>query len=388
MRAGLIVIVLLLAVAVAAQLLAADPGYVLLLFQGWVVEMTVPILLVLLVALLVVAGLFRRIRQAPRLVAERAAKAGARRTGKRVARGLVELAAGRVNRAERLLARAAGRSQAPVLQYLAAARLAHAAGDEKRCEHWLGLAEKAQPEARDAISLERAELHLRAGGLAAAMRCLKDILEREPRHLQALRLAIPLYMQRGEWAEASRRLKALRKHGQPAAEGAARWTVETYTGLLGDAEDVRSIRRIWAEVPKELRSEEGLVLAHARALMRHGAHDLAEQALRRRLASTWSSVLAAAYGEVEPRDIAAAIRHAETWLGEHPQDAGLLLALGRLCRKAQLWGKARSYLESGLSLDESRHAWLELAEMLEELNEKEAADQAFRKGLRAGITGG
>ena len=382
MRAGLIVVLLLLAVAVAAQFLAADPGYVLLLFQGWVVEMTVPILLALLVLLLVVAGLLRRVRQAPRLVAERAAKASARRTGRRVARGLIALASGRVARAERLLARAAGRSKAPILQYLAAARLAHASGDGERRDHWFALAEKAQPEARDAISLERAELHMRAGEQAAAMRYLAEILERAPRHLQALRLAIPLNMKRGEWAEASRRLKALRKHGQSAAAEAARWTVETYSGLLAAAEDARSVQRVWGEVPKELRSAERLVLAHARALIGHGAHDLAEQDLRRRLASAWSSELAAAYGEVEPRDIPAAIRHAESWLAEHPQDAALLLALGRLCRKARLWGKARSYLESGLSISESRQGWLELAEMLEELNEKDAADEAFRKGLR------
>lgn len=383
MLAGLIVVLLLLAVAVAAQFLAVDPGYVLLLFQGWVVEMTVPVLLVMLALLLAAAGLLRRVRQAPKRVAERAARAAARRTGKRVARGLVALAAGQMARAERLLARAAGRSKAPVLQYLAAARLAHASGDGERRDHWFALAEKAQPEARDAISLERAELHARSGEQAAAMRYLQEILEREPRHLQALRLAIPLCMRRGDWTEARRRLKALRKHGQTAAADAARWMVETYSGLLGAAADARSVRRIWGEVPKELRSAERLALAHARALMRHGAHDLAEQDLRRRLTSAWSSELAAAYGEVEPRDIPAAIRHAESWLAEHPQDGALLLALGRLCRKARLWGKARSYLESGLSLDESPRGWLELAEMLEELDQKQAADEAFRKGLRA-----
>ena len=384
MRAGLIVVLLLLVVAVAAQFLAADPGYVLISFQGWAVEMTIPILLALLVLLLVLASLARRIRQAPRLVAERAAKAGARRTGRRVARGLVALAAGQRARAERLLAKAAARSKAPVLQYLAAARLAHASGDRERRDHWFSLAEKAQPEARDAISLERSELHLQAGELAVAMGYLGDILEREPRHLQALRLAIPLHLQREEWAEAARRLKALRKHGQTAAGDAAKWTVAAYCGLLGAAEDARRVQRLLAEVPRELRAENRLRLAFARALMRHGAHDLAEQDIRRRLTAEWNSELAGAYGELKPRDIPAAIRHAEGWLAEHPEDGSLLLALGRLCRKAQLWGKARSYLETGLSLLESRQGWLELAELLEVLDEKAAADDAYRKGSRCG----
>ena len=384
MRAGLIVVLLLLLVAVAAQFLAADPGYVLISFQGWAVEMTIPILLALLVLLLVLASLARRIRQAPRLVAERAAKAGARRTGRRVARGLVALAAGQLARAERLLAKAAARSNAPMLQYLAAARLAHASGDAERRDQWFALAEKAQPEARDAISLERAELHLQAGELAAAMGYLGGILERQPRHLQALRLAIPLHLQREEWAEAGSRLKALRKHGQTAAADAAKWTVAAYCGLLGAAEDARRVQRLLGEVPRELRTENRLGLAFAQALMRHGAHDLAEQDLRRRLTVEWDSVLAGAYGELKPRDIPAAIRHAESWLADHPDDGSLLLALGRLCRKAQLWGKARSYLETGLSLRESRRGWLELAELLDELDEKAAADEAYRNGSRHG----
>ena len=384
MRAGLIVVLALLLVAVAAQFLAADSGYVLISFQGWAVEMTVPILIALLALLLVAAGLLRRIRQAPRRVAERAARASARRTGRRVARGLAALAAGRIARAERLLGRAARRSKAPILQYLAAARLAHGSGDAERRDRWFSLAEKAQPEARDAIALERAELHLKSGEQAAAMSYLGGILEREPRHLQALRLYIPLQLQRREWAEAARRLRALRKHGQGAAGDVAMWTVEAYAGLLQQAEDARRVQRLWGEIPRGMRANERLVLAHARALIRHEAHELAEQDLRRRLDAEWSSELAGAYGEIKPRDMPAAIRHAESWLAEHPEDAALLLALGRLCRKAKLWGKARSYLETSLGLSESRQGWLELAEMLEELDEKEAADDAYRKGLRTG----
>jgi len=384
MRAGLIVVLVLLLVAVAAQFLAGDAGYVLISFQGWAVEMTVPILIVLLALLLFVAGLLRRIRQAPRLVAERAAKASARRTGRRVARGLTALAAGRLARAERLLARSADRSQAPVLQYLAAARLAHGSGDAERRDHWFALAEKAQPEARDAVALERAELHLGSGEQAAAMSHLAGILEREPRHLQALRLFIPLQLQRQEWAEAARRLKALRKHGQTAAGDAAIWTVTAYTGLLGEASDARRVQRLWGEIPRDLRGNDNLVLAHARALMRNGAHELAEQGLRRRLEAQWNPELAVAYGELELRDVPAAIRHAEGWLAENPQDAALLLALGRLCRKAKLWGKARSYIETSLGLEESRGGWRELAELLEELDDSEAAGEAYRKGLRFG----
>ena len=385
MRTGLLIVLLLLVVALAAQFLAADPGYVLVSFRGWTVEMTVPILLTALMLLLLAAGLLRRVRRAPRRMAERVARAKSRHTGRRVARALVALGAGRAARAERLLAKSAERSNAPVLQYLAAARLAHASGNPQRRDHWFSLARRAQPEARDALSLEQAELHLRSGEQAAAARFLGDILERQPRHLQALRLAIPLHLRRGDFAEAARRLRALRKHGQAAAGDAARWTVEACAGLLGGSADTREARRFWGEVPRELRSDERLAVAYARALMRHGAHDLAEQHIRRQLKSSWSSRVAAAYGEVRPHDIPAAIRHAESWLDENPGDHALLLSLGRLCRNARLWGKARSYLEAALSIKDSARGWLELADLLEELDEKQAADEAFRKGLKVEV---
>jgi len=227
-------------------------------------------------------------------------------------------------------------------------------------------------------------MHLKAGEQAAAMNHLAGILEREPRHLQALRLFIPLQLQREEWAEAARRLKALRKHGQTNAGDTALWTVKAYTELLAEADDARRVQRLWGEIPRDLRANQNLALAYARALMQSGAHELAEQDLRRRLGAQWSPELAAAYGELELRDIPAAIRHAESWLAENPEDGALLLALGRLCRKAKLWGKARSYLETSLGLEESRAGWLELAGMLDELDEKEAADDAYRKGLRFG----
>lgn len=381
MRAGLLVVVMLLLVAAVAQFLAADAGYVLISFQDWAVEMTLPILIALLFALLFLARIVRRIRQAPKRVAERAARMRARRTGRRVARGLAALGAGRMARAERLLAKAADRSASPVLQYLAAARLAHGSGDGERRDRWFALAEKAQPEARDAIALERAELHLRAGEQAAAMGHLAGILERVPRHLQALRLYIPLQLQRQQWAEAARRLKALRKNAEAASGDTAHWTVQAYSGLLAEADNARRVQRLWGEIPRQLRSNEALALAYVRALMRNGAHESAERDLRRRLDAQWSGELAAAYGELELRDIPAAIRQAESWLADNPDDSALLLALGRLCRKAKLWGKARSYLETALGLEESGGGWLELAGMLEELGEAEAAASAYRKGL-------
>ena len=92
----------------------------------------------------------------------------------------------------------------------------------------------------------------------------------------------------------------------------------------------------------------------------------------------WDSSLVEAYGECEGGDVLARIAHAEKWLATHPRDAKLLLTLGRLCRRRQLWGKAQSYLEASLAVDASRAAHLELAGLLDSLDKPGEADRHYR----------
>ena len=78
-------------------------------------------------------------------------------------------------------------------------------------------------------------------------------------------------------------------------------------------------------------------------------------------------------------DVLARIAHAEKWLAQHPRDAQLLFALGRLCRRKQLWGKAQSYLEASLSIRPMRHTHLELASLFDELGRTEEANRHYRQ---------
>jgi hypothetical protein len=66
------------------------------------------------------------------------------------------------------------------------------------------------------------------------------------------------------------------------------------------------------------------------------------------------SELAGLYAECRGGDTLGRIARAEKWLEKHPEDARLLLALGRLCREQQLWGKAQSYFEASLACSQVR----------------------------------
>ena len=87
------------------------------------------------------------------------------------------------------------------------------------------------------------------------------------------------------------------------------------------------------------------------------------------------------FGLVEGADASRQLKQAETWLDQHADDPDLLLATARLCLRNELWGKARSYLETVISLRPSPEAYREYGHLLNQLGEADAAADAFREGL-------
>ena len=58
-----------------------------------------------------------------------------------------------------------------------------------------------------------------------------------------------------------------------------------------------------------------------------------------------------------------------------------MLTAARLCLRNELWGKARSYLETVISLRPTPEAYQEYGQLLNRLGEGDAAADAFRDGL-------
>jgi HemY protein len=101
------------------------------------------------------------------------------------------------------------------------------------------------------------------------------------------------------------------------------------------------------------------------------------------LNAQWDSELVTQYGECHNDDNIAQIEQAERWLKQHTDDAGLLLALGKLCMHQKLWGKAQSYLDASLSLQNSRGAYVALGKLAEKLGNQEQALTYFQKSMQA-----
>ena len=381
MKIGIIVILAALVSAFIAQALFTDPGYVAISIRGYLVETNVFVLLgaiaLVVLAILIVAKLLA----APRLIGEAAGRYRAGRAGQKLTLGMIEVAEGNYAKGEKLLARAAGSSDAPLLNYLQAARAAHLQGQDERRDEWLKLAYENTPDAANAVLLTQAELQLDRGQHEQALATLRRLEENSREHSYALALLGRLYYRLEDWAMLADLLPRIEKQGRVNSATLDKWAIRVHREILNAAADGEAIDSAWRAVPKRIKSESDVLVAYFEALMRVGLPDRAEKELAARLKSDWRGPLVRLYGLIETVDNSKQLGRAEGWLDRHADDPDLLLATARLCLRNELWGKARSYLETVIGLRPSPEAYQEYGHLLNQLGEDDAAAQAFRDGL-------
>jgi HemY protein len=128
------------------------------------------------------------------------------------------------------------------------------------------------------------------------------------------------------------------------------------------------------------------VATYVRGLLALGGGDTAENLVRETLRRQWDAELVRLYGLADSKNAAQQLATAEEWLKRHQRHPLLLLTLGRLAMRAQLWGKARAYLEASAGMEARAETYRMLGELLERMEEETLARDYYHKGL-ALVTG-
>lgn len=289
---------------------------------------------------------------------------------------------GRYGHALRSAEKAADAGESPQLMALIAARSAHAMRDDARAQAWLSKAEENGDPMRAARLMTQVELYCDARRFNDAKDSLDGLDKGGQRHIAALRLALKVRQGARQWDEVLRLSRQLEKHKAMTPEHASLVRLSAHQeNLRGLGLDALQLQAYWEDLPNGEKRDAKLALIMVRALIDCGdaqACQLAQSIIEQHLAQEWEPLLAGHYADCQAGDARARIVQAEKWLAEHPDDSALLLALGRLCRQQQLWGKAQSYLEASISLLPSRAAHLELASLLDHLERGESANIHYR----------
>jgi HemY protein len=388
MKGAAIVALALVGGGLLAHLLLADPGYVAIRVGRSLLETTLPVFVLLLAAGYLVAGGVSRAFASRRRIAQLRAERRRRRARDDTQRGLIELAAGQWKSAEDLLSRAAPDADSPAANYLVAARAADLLDATDRRDEWLSRAQEDAPEARAAALVTLSEMQMRRGQDEAALQTLEQLDASGDLNSRGLELMARLCQKLGR----SEQLRAL----GPRLLSAKELPEEKVNELLaqvrleeirvaGERADASQLEKAWSDLPRAVRKLPQSILTYARAAMACRDHAGAERVLRELIDETGDTAAVRAYGDLVLPDPLAPLERAETWLRKRPEDPDLLASCARLCLRAELFGKARSYLEASLARRPSAESSLILADLLEQMGERERAMQCLRQSVTQSV---
>lgn len=389
MKMLLYAIVVLAVVVIITLAAIADPGYVLITRAPFSIELSLTFFVVLFAILFAaVYALLRLVINGLHLPAQ-VAQWNVHRLKHNAQRnqsvGLMQLIQGDWRKAERNLIAHASDSDTPVVNYLGAAMAAQELNHPDNRDRYLALAHEHAPKQRLAIDLTQASLQQQGEQTEQALATLTRLHEAAPKNSRVLKLLVSVYRQLRDWKGIASLLKALRKSRSYSAKELEQLEIDTYQALLthsGNSDITPSAQEIWRDaIPRSFQSNTLLLTHYINRLIELGDMETADSVLRKNLNKKWDTQLIYLYGLVEAPNPGEQLKYAERCLHLHPYSSNLLLTLGRLAMRNQIWGRARSYLESAIASSSLPEAYNELGHLLEQLGESEQALECYRQGL-------
>jgi HemY protein len=360
-----------------------NAGYVLLVLPAHRIELSVNLAAILLLAAVLVFYLLLRTLVLALGMPARARefrrnqeRLRGRRTLQDALKAFFE---GRHGRAERAAKEAIAVGESPALALTVAARAAHELRSFQSRDDYLQQMEKLAPQDGYLRAMTQAELLLEERRYHDALHALSQLPDK---HTAALKLEMRAHQLARNWDQVLALLPQLekRKVFEPGVLVQLRHYAQT-ENLKRKAQDGKGLRDYWERLPPADRKDGRVATAAAQCFIALGGCAEAHRIIEESLEESWDSTLLPLYVECLPRDARKHLERAEAWLKRNPGDPTLLLVLGLICMKQELWGKARSYLEASLSVEPSHTAFVTLGELLERTGKPEEASAVYRRGL-------
>lgn len=384
---GLFWIIVLACAAVAVALGARmNDGYVLLVFPPWRAEVSLNLFILALLGVVVVLYLGMRALSVTFGLPKRVSEYRARRQRENAVQVFQDavrlLFEGRFGQALKKAIEAHATGIAPGLSALIAARASQRMREPEKQQYWLEHAKTDDPRTESATLMLDAEMANEERRFDEALAALEKLQGKHGRHIAALRLEMRARQGLGDWDGVLKLVRQLVKRDALPPEVVREVRTQAHLGNIAKrVADQGKLTAYLRTVPEEELGRR-VVLAAARALVDQGGELEAQKLIESVLDSVenkeWQPELLVIYGRLTGSEQTARIAKAEGWLRQHPEDARLLEALGRMCLRQRLWGKAQSYLEAALAVDPSQQAHLELARLFDQLQRTDEANKHYR----------
>lgn len=377
----------LFATAVALNTAMHNSGYVLLVYPPYRVELSLTLFIALSLLVFVCGYALMRVSISVLQLPTHVRKFRLIRVQAKSRELLEEMLAafleGRYAAAEKAAVSAMKSGESSVLYPVIAARSAHELREYQRRDDYLSAAEGRTIGEETMRLVTTSKFMLDQHDPEAALKSLRELRDSGVKgHTGALSLELKAQQQACNWDEVLSLLVQLEKRNAIDPVLAAQLRQQAWLEKILQQENQAGLNACLKAMPEEFKRLARIVTVAARTLIQQGGFAAAQQLLADSLNAQWDSELVELYGDCRSDDGVAQIEQAEKWLNLHQQDAGLLLALGKLCLHRKLWGKAQNYLDASVSLKPSYAAYTALGQLAEQLGKSDEAFRYFQSAMK------
>jgi len=378
-----------------------DPGYLLIAFGSTTFETSLFALLVAVTVLYLVIKLilivFHWINPWNLIRFGRNYKEHLRaKSRSKTIEGLLYFTRGNWESSYNLLKKGMKDSDASVVNYLAAAYAAYQQGNKEAWMNCLETAKNKYPAARSTINSLKAQLLFKSNQLEQCVAVLQQMKTSSLNDASLLQLLKDVYLKLNDWEQLENLLPALEKNsvvdGLEAEQIRVRIFMENLYRIssrrvdFSDVEISAQLEKAWKKGTASYKQDEKIVKHYADILFKLDQKEQAGKAIEVALNKNWSDELIKRYGELDFGTPHQQLLIAESWIQKRPGNARLLVALGRLAMRNELWGKAREYFDTSIEISSTAEAHGELARLLKFLGEEKLSyehQEKFVQGLGA-----
>lgn len=380
----LVLWVLTLVAAAVAVVIAAqyDNGSVLMIVPPYKVELTINIFIIVLIvtffifylALRLIAnvlGLSKHLQQ--------------KKINETTLTALKAFFEEHYDKAEKAAATGLKLKSSPIISALnaaIAARAAHQQANYSRRDHYLDISEQKAPQEKAIRLVTQAELLLEEGRHEEALNALQSLYSTGGLQSTAvLQLELKAQQMAQNW-DAVLELTNILEKRYPIDKTLINQLKHRahIENIKKNGSNLELLNKYWNNLTPAEKLDSRLAATAARAYMALNEVSVAQKIIEQSIDTKLDSELIALYAKCLDGSVSWQIQRAEGWLRRNPNNAELLLTLGKLCTYCELWGKAQNYLEASLSIEPSRAAHLALAQLFEKLDKPELAAEHYHKG--------
>ncbi|MGY5451251.1 heme biosynthesis HemY N-terminal domain-containing protein [Agarivorans sp. MS3-6] len=384
------ILILLVCIAIGLSLgpqLAGNKGYVLIAFDNYTIEMSVTSAIflsficfcVLLLSLWLARWLWLSVSRSGNWWGQRRKQKAISNTQQ----GMLAMMRGDYQNAEKLVSKGASFSDAPALNYLAAAEAAQEQGQDKKRDQYLEQANKTSNN-ESAVLITQARLQIKQQNFQAALNSIEQLPHESIKQAPVKRMLLQILPQLSLW---QRYIDLLPLAAKAELIDAAHYHSELSTSYqalflqLANSRGSEAVAEHWNTMPRKQKKSMTIAAAACQALITSGDNTAAYQLLGDLLNKHADKELLAVAAELHLADPHPLQQQLSGLLRKHPNNTALLNLIAQLHMQQQQWQEAKKYYEESMQIAATSECYKGLAETCRQLDDPEQAIHYYRQAL-------